>query len=78
MTDGEMPTEDEVYALCQDSVAGAQAMDRYEALVEALRSAGYNVIDTTTDEDECMQLMIAPVDEDMPARPERENEKPRV
>ena len=73
MTDGTMPSADEVYALCQDAVAGHQAMDRYEALIGALEDAGYAVIDTTTDEDDQTRLLISPMDTEMPAPTSRDD-----
>lgn len=76
--DAEPPSAEEVYALCQDAMAGHEAMDTLEALVFALGDAGYKVVNTTTDDDDTTRLEIWPVADGEARSPYEGGHGPRV
>lgn len=79
MTNGSMPSEQEVYGLCSDAVTGQMAADALQALIDALSDAGMKVIDTTTDDSDGIELSIIPLDDDETAlSPVRDTPKPVV
>ena len=62
--DGTMPTGPEVAALCAAVNEGEAAEARLAALEHAMETAGWSVVDMTTDDDDGQVLELVPPDPD--------------
>lgn len=60
---GQGPDPDETLDLCRMALAGEQALEKLDALIDALADDGLKVLNVTTDDDEHERLLIVPLDE---------------
>lgn len=62
--DGTPPTHEELSQICDLAVTGHKDSQELEALKLAVAEADYFIVDSTTDDDDDLQLTLHPVQDD--------------